>query len=212
MNHSHEPHQAVTALAEGALGNDPEAAWSLIEAAWPLLIRFVLYRLRHQGLPNYLLEDGAQAVMERVWKYRRSYRGHREASFWAWLRRICDNERKRAWAREKKQPVSESTLQGGTETSAHHGLEQAPLAWGAESARPDKDADLEEQEVVRALIDCLSRLNNQQGRIIALMYLKTELTERAAAEVLNRSPSYIHKLKMQALEALRMCLESKGID
>jgi hypothetical protein len=43
------------------------------------------------------------------------------------------------------------------------------------------------------------------------MYLRGDLTERAVAAILECSPSYIHKLKEQAIELLRRCLERRGI-
>jgi len=60
--------------------------------------------------------------------------------------------------------------------------------------------------------ECLDKLSEKQMRIIALLYFKPEMTERAAAEIIGWSSAYVHKVKKQAINILRKCLEGKGIE
>ena len=82
------------------------------------------------------------------------------------------------------------------------------------SGAGERNLPLEEamdRETRSALQACLSRLNEKQGTIIHLLYLRSELTEREVAAVMGCSPSYVHKIKEQAIELLRKCLENKGV-
>jgi RNA polymerase sigma factor (sigma-70 family) len=210
MKKSPKAQEAVASLARGALRAPPNQAWSQVDAAWPVLLRFVLSRLGRQGFPRFLWEDCVQAVMERVWKYRATYHGDGEASFWAWMYRICDNEARRMWAREKKQPLSESSLLACNESGGNCGAELNPFTWFQESDQSDEATNCENSELWEALKHCLAELGEIQALVIDLLYIGTEMTERAAAEVVGCSRPYVHKVKKQALHQLLKCLEGKG--
>lgn len=212
MRTSEEPHEAVKLLAEGGLRDRPARAWSLVDSAWSALQRFVLHRLLHKDLPRYLIEDCGQTVLERVWKYRQTYRGRTEGELWSWVRRICDNERKRLCGKERKQPISETALLDRSNRSGEGSLEQEQQAAAASATHRAATRTAEEKEVRSALKQCLSELKGKHGVVISLLYAGAALTERGVAEILTCSPSFVHKLKKQALELLRKCLEKKGVD
>ena len=75
---------------------------------------------------------------------------------------------------------------------------------------PTLDAvlDRESREKVR---DCIERLPATHRKVVELIFLRKELSERAVAAAFGCSPSYVHKVKSQALERLRRCMKSKGM-
>jgi len=212
MNGTAPPQTVIESLASGGLGGHPHAVWNLIEASWPMLQRFVLRRLCHGGIRRNMLEDCGQIIMERVWRFRKTYKGSSEGEFWNWLKRICDNERIRLEMKEEKQPVRQADLSGassagGTKDSENETLERIVTT----HVDPIID-DVEMQESLSALRECLDGLEERHLKVIELLFFRAELTERAAAEVMDCSAAYVHKLKVQGIEDLRQCLESKGID
>jgi RNA polymerase sigma factor (sigma-70 family) len=203
--------ESIKKLAQGRLREGPMEAWKLFESAWRLLQRFVLHRFVHRGFPKYLMEDCGQIVMERVWKYRKTYKGSSEGAFWAWLRSICDNEQKRFLEKEARHPANLTEVQarsGADEGEAVHQFLSNSIDAGKGDTTVGTILDMETR---RALKDCLSTLSEKQGRAIELMYGPPGLTERAVAELMGCSPSYVHKLKEQAIELLRRCLETKDV-
>ncbi len=209
MRASFNPDDAIVRLAHGEIGGTPTDAWRLIDRAWPSLTRFVQQRLRAKGAPRESVSDCAQNVFRRVWKYRRSYRGATESEWWGWLRMITDNEMRRILVAEGRQPTPQSDFERPGEDEASDGFGDAPP--DASFVNPTLDSVLGDETALE-IHDCLSRLPAQHRKVVELIYLRGELTERAVAEVIECSASYVHKLKSQAIERLRRCMEKKGID
>ncbi len=198
MEQSSDPHSAAANLALGQLRGSAAEAWRLMDGAWLVLERFVRLRLINARLPTRLVEDCGQEVFTRVWRFRASYRGSTEAEFWRWLGRICENEVRRISCREAR----------------HAG----PLAAADASAVPGLLTDPNQTadtavlgEELTALRECIRTLDDGRRRVIEMAYFEPILPERAIAELLNCSPSNVHKLKTEALRSLRTCLERKGV-
>jgi len=192
--------KAARTLAEGALRLSGSEAWRVFSIAWPVLERFVRVRLLTARINPQLLEDCGQSVFTRVWNSRKTYRGSSEREFWAWLRRICDNERRRAQSKTARLKSWMRPLQTDC------GAELTAVA-------PDETpaVDAAEREAIRALRDCLGRIDEKQRRVIELIYFRPQLSERAVAEILGCSPSQVHKIKVKAQQQLRACLLRRGI-
>jgi len=209
MRASLDPNRSIERLARGEIADDPDVAFRLMDQAWPVLTRFVQQRLLHRKIPREWVKDCGQNVFRRVWKYRKSYRGTTESEWWAWVRMITDNELRRLMAAESRHPIPQSDLESRTGSP-----EEPDFREERPDARPgdptvDSVFDRETRTEVRA---CLGKLAPTHRKVVDLIYLRGELSERAVAEVLGCSPSYVHKLKAQAIERLRRCMERKGID
>lgn len=196
---NHEVQEAVLALAAGALRAEHAHAWSTFDRAWPAVERFVRARLTRASLSVALLQDCGQNVFARVWAFRLNYRGASEGEFWKWIRQICDNERRRIQERSAR-------------AAAH---EVAPDPSEVSLTSPITDGSPNEamlREAVVALRECVGRLPPDGAGVIRLLYGSPALSERAAAEVLGVSASTVHKLKVDALERLSRCMESRGFE
>lgn len=196
---SPDPNWAVVALAGGALRGPEPAARACLTAAAVTLERFVRVRLISGRLRPQFLEDCGQNVLSRVWQFRKTYRGRSESEFWRWLGQICDHERVRLWGRESRQPGPLPTPDDVARRDP-----EGPASGGVADV-----AALDEELV--ALRDCLGGLNAVRRRVIELTYFRPVLSERAIAELLDCSHANVHKLKAEALRALRACLAKKGI-
>lgn len=185
---------AVERLAHGGLRGDADTAWRLMQSAWTLLERFVLGRLSITRAPPLWRSDCGQNVFVRIWMFRHGYRGASEAEFWTWIRRICDNERRRIQSRQRMERLAFPSWSADGPSSS------PPLS----SADPLEDAAM--GEALRRLKDCLILLPDRHQRIIAWTYFPPELSERAIAVLLGVSPSRVHKLKTDALGQLRECM------
>ncbi|MCH8807735.1 MAG: sigma-70 family RNA polymerase sigma factor [Planctomycetes bacterium] len=199
MARGSDPCSSISSSAVGMLCAEGPEVWELFESAWVAIERFVRVRLIMGGLRERFLEDCGQEVIARVWRFRTSYRGTSEAEFWRWLRKICDNERRRILGREATRAAAlkregnpddvECDLPGGDETTAA--------------------AELNEE--LTALEECLRKLDDLCRRVIELAYFDPVLTERSIAELLDCSPSKVHTLKAEGLRLLQACLAHKGM-
>jgi RNA polymerase sigma factor (sigma-70 family) len=199
MGLADDPQSAARALAEGTLRGVESEAWQHFVVAWPLIERFIRARLVAKRLSHRLLEDCGQNVFTRVWVFRKTYRGASEAEFWAWLRSICDNERRRTQSRERRTP---------TPGERGAGTAGGPPALADPAELPP--AQVASREAFAVLRECLERLDAKHRKVIELVYFRPQLSERAAAEVLGWSASNVHKVKTEALRRLLRCLRRKG--
>lgn len=190
----------IASLAAGLLRGEELEAWALFEAAWPILERFVRVRLVTGGLHKNLLADCGQEVFTRVWRFRTSYHGTTEGEFWSWLSRICDNERRRILG-----------LKAGRATiSLAEDCSEDPSRSSMTMLDEAVDAAVLNEELA-GLRECLRGLDGRHRRVIELAYFDPILPERPIAELLDCSPSNVHKLKVESLRLLEACLARKGI-
>ena len=201
--------RAIARLASGGIGGPPNEALELVELAWPELARFVQQRLVYRGAPRRSLGDCGQNVFRRVWKYRQGYRGATESEWWGWVRRITDNELRRWLESERRHPVTQTDLDDRVRGAQEDDPASDSLAPMPDAADPTFDT-VENREAVGRIRGCLGRLTGIHRKVIEQIYLRGGLSERAVAELLECSPSYVHKLKAQALERLRQCMEAKA--
>lgn len=200
MESENRAYPAIERLAQGSLRDAHDGAWRLFETAWPVLERFVRVRLESRGLTGAMVQDCGQNVFTRIWAFRHGYRGESEGQFWSWVASICDNERCRVLGRSIAQNQRWGEfLSQRPDISPPKGAENAPLAESIQN------------EAVPALAECLKSLDQRSRQVIELLYFRPILPERAAAELLALSPATVHKIKVQALERLRGCLNKKGI-
>ncbi len=195
---SDQPCDPIAELAAGALRAAEEVAWPLFEAAWGRLERFIRLRLLAGAISRDLLEDCGQNVLARVWLFRTRYRGEGEPEFWGWLRRICDNERRRIQLQNRRR-----TVPLPDETAAPR---DPPLA-----VHDPAESNVSLSEEMAGLRECLEKLDDAHRLVIEIIYLEPALTERAAAEVLGCSAAHVHVLKTRGLRLLEACLRRKGV-
>ena len=207
MRANYDPDRAILRLARGEIAGPPRGAWQLMDHAWPSLTRFVQQRLVYRGAPERSVQDCGQNVFRRVWKYRKGYRGATEAEWWAWVRRITDNELRRYMSSEGRHPLTQTDLEARAGVAEDESLEPGS---NVDRSEPTVDAVID-HESADEIRDCLGRLPKLHRKIVELIYLRGELSERAVAGLLDCSPSYVHKVKSQAIEKLRRCMESKGV-
>lgn len=209
MRANFDPDRAVLRLARGEIAGSPRGAWRLMDHAWPSMTRFVQQRLMYRGAPRDSLQDCGQNVFRRVWKYRKGYRGTTEAEWWGWIRMITDNELRRHLVSEGRHPITQTDLQSRSRAAEDESdLEPEPTEIDGSNPTVDTVIGHESADEIR---DCIGRLSGTHRKIVELIYLRGELSERAVAELLDCSPSYVHKLKAQAIERLRRCMEGKGV-
>lgn len=200
MTATPSPQQSINQLATGALRGDEVPAWRLLCDAWATLERFVRVRLISCRLPERFVEDCGQEVLTRVWRFRKTYRGTTDATFWRWLRQICDNERRRILGRECARNPRVLTV------------DDPGLADAAPLVSPDESVNAAMlSEALVGLRACLRTLDDGRRRVIELAYFDPPLPERSIAELLGCSPSNVHKLKKEGLRLLQACLAGKGI-
>jgi len=197
--------RALEALAAGALRDAPGRAREVFERAWPQLTRHLRIFLQAQGVPGESREDCGQAVLLRVWRSRRTYRGTSTPELLGWIYRISQRERLRMIDTAQRRPSAETDLRRSGEDGPGV-VESSP-----DVARPDEAAErLDELALRRALDECIERLPEKQRAVVELLYSAAEWTERDAAGVLGLSKSYVHSLRQDALRKLEACLKSKG--
>lgn len=149
---------------------------------------------QNQGLPRELAEDVAQTVLIRLFltKETRSFDVSRPlAPFLFTITRRLVVE---VWRKRERES----------------GSLEAMVDVEAEDSNPG--AALEDEELFRDLLDCISRLSEQQRTYLFLCgrHGLGELTHQAIGEVMGRSSVQMTRISQNARENLRKCLETRG--
>jgi RNA polymerase sigma factor (sigma-70 family) len=134
-------------------------------------------------------EDVAQDAMLRLWQYADRWQAGGPGVA-AWLTRVATNAcldrlRRRRFASDEAVPER---------------ADENPLA----------DAVIEEDEVRKAVADCIEALPDRQRAAIILTYYE-EQQNRMAAEILTMQIKAFESLLLRARAALRSCVEGKGV-
>lgn len=215
MESSQSPETSLATLAEGALRGSAREAWQLFESAWPMIRDNLAKFVAVLGVPKKNREDCGQNALWRLWDHRDEYRGTTCGELLGWIFRITEREFLQICRRERNAPAVVSDLEPAYETDARR-AETRSLAVpqggsGSAAAEDPTGQAVEIADTLSALDTCLGQLEPKHRRVVDLLYLLPELTERAAAEATGLSKAYVHSLKKQALGLLARCLESKGV-
>jgi RNA polymerase sigma factor (sigma-70 family) len=134
-------------------------------------------------------EDVAQEALLRLWQYADRWQAGGPGVA-AWLTRVATNAcldrlRRRRFASDEAVPER---------------ADESPLA----------DAAIEEDQVRKAVADCIEALPDRQRAAIVLTYYE-ERQNKMAAEILAMQVKAFESLLLRARGALRGCVEGKGV-
>lgn len=134
-------------------------------------------------------EDVAQEALLRLWQYAERWQAGGPGVA-AWLTRVATNAcldrlRRRRFVGDDAVPER---------------ADESPLA----------DEAIEEDEVRKAVADCIEALPDRQRAAIVLTYYE-ERQNRVAAEILAMQLKAFESLLLRARGALRTCVEGKGV-
>jgi RNA polymerase sigma factor (sigma-70 family) len=150
----------------------------------------VPWRIAHRILADATeAEDVAQEAMLRLWQFADRWQAG-GSGVAAWLTRVATNAcldrlRRRRFASTDEVPDR---------------ADESPLA----------DAVIEEDEVRKAVADCIEALPDRQRAAIVLTYYE-EHQNRLAADILAMQIKAFESLLVRARTGLRKCVESKGV-
>jgi RNA polymerase sigma-70 factor (ECF subfamily) len=134
-------------------------------------------------------EDVAQEAMLRLWQYADRWQAGGPGVA-AWLTRVATNA---CLDRLRRRRFS-------TDQDVPERADDSPLA----------DAVIEQDEVQKAVADCIEALPDRQRAAIILTYYE-ERQNRIAAEILAMQIKAFESLLLRARTALRRCVEHKGV-
>lgn len=214
-----DPYCAIEALAKGGLRDDDAAANRLLECAWPVLSRRVLRHCWAVGMGNRsYLEDVIQDVLLEVWRCRNRYRGQTDWEFNGWFYRISWAKVCRAIATKTKQPRSASgfstVVSDGSDLDhldiRHSGVETHGASYD-DPAGPAIAA-----EAKHALRECLEKLRSDNPAAYDVLALRlfagmSNAPFNEIAEVLCRPRTTVQEQSSKGLQAMRRCLEGRGV-
>jgi RNA polymerase sigma factor (sigma-70 family) len=134
-------------------------------------------------------EDVAQEALLRLWQYADRWQAGGPGVA-AWLTRVATNAcldrlRRRRFTSDEAVPER---------------ADESPLA----------DAAMEEDEVRKAVADCIEALPDRQRAAIVLTYYE-ERQNKMAADILAMQIKAFESLLLRARGALRACVEGKGV-
>ncbi len=173
-------------LAARAQTGNLDAAEDLFRGVCGHLIAF-LYLL---GLNDSEIDDAAQEVCLRIYRYLRKY--DPDEPFLPWMRTVARNWARNYWRDRKR---------AGQRADAFR--EYVHCAFDAAEAEhaPDPAKDLRH---------CVDQLSEPHQRLVKMRYQK-RLTSAQIGECLDRSAVSVRKTLSRVYQALRDCLEQRGI-
>jgi RNA polymerase sigma factor (sigma-70 family) len=200
--------EALVELASGALRGPVGRAWSTFDRAWPALLRRLATAQRALGVRAELRDECGQAVLARVWKGRAGYRGGNAAELASWIHTICRREHVRLLESLARNPRPASDLADhDPDDDLRNTLPEAERTTGR-AASPSSVA--QRRDTLRALEDCIARLDADLREVVELLYSPDAPTERDVAAILGCSKSQVNVLRQRALRVLTGCMNRKG--
>jgi RNA polymerase sigma-70 factor (ECF subfamily) len=162
------------------------------------LYRYALLRLRNEELSREMVQETLLAA----WKARQGFRS--ESSVRTWLvgilkHKITDHIRKQIRERDIMNRAEADPTSTFFDSQGH--WKDAPVRWNT-----NPEELLNDQQFMKVLASCISRLSEQQQTVFSLRELNGEDTE-TICNACDISPTNMHVIMHRARLLLRKCLE-----